>query len=95
MVLIHRHVRFVLPHAPIRYRLTDPHSLVLYIIYFPPHLKYVTLDIDADESRPSERVRTDIKSDTWRLSVILSWIVAIHLSVLHWCKAGRCPLTRI
>ncbi|KAI9511376.1 hypothetical protein F5148DRAFT_1274317 [Russula earlei] len=49
--------------------------LVLYLIYFPPHLKYVTLDIDADESRPSER------SDSWRLSVILSWIVFIHLSV--------------
>ena len=59
----------------------DPPSLVLYILYFPPHLKYVTLDIEGDELRPSERVKTNLKSDSWRLSIILSWIVFIHLSV--------------
>jgi hypothetical protein len=62
-------------------RANDPFSLVLYILYFPPHLKYVTLDIEGDELRPSERVKTNLKSDTWRLSIILSWIVIIHLSV--------------
>ena len=96
MVLILCHVRFVLPRPSSHNRLTDhPRSLVLYILYFPPHLKYVTLDIDADESRPSERVNTNLKSDTWRLSIILSWIVLFHLSVFHRCKADRCPLTRV
>ncbi|KAF8273583.1 hypothetical protein EI94DRAFT_1715328 [Lactarius quietus] len=54
--------------------------LVLYIIYFPPHLKYVTLDLDGHDSRPPERVKTNLKSDNWRLSVTLSWIVFIHLA---------------
>lgn len=56
-------------------------SLLLYIVYFPPHLKYVTLDIEGDDLRPSERVKTNLKSDSWRLSIVLSWIVIIHLSV--------------
>ena len=59
----------------------SPLSLVLYILYFPPHLKYVTLDIEGDELRPSERIKTNLKSDSWRLSIILSWIVFFHLSV--------------
>jgi len=54
--------------------------LVLYMLYFPPHLKYVTLDLDADELGPSERIKTDLKSDTWRLSITLSWIVFIHFA---------------
>ncbi|KAH9034737.1 hypothetical protein EDB85DRAFT_1946470 [Lactarius pseudohatsudake] len=54
--------------------------LVLYIIYFPPHLKYVTLDIVGHDSQPPERVKTNLKSDNWRLSIILSWIVFIHLA---------------
>ncbi|KAH9968016.1 hypothetical protein BC827DRAFT_1169763 [Russula dissimulans] len=54
--------------------------LVLYLLYFPPHLKYVTLDIDGDETRPSERVKTNLRSDTWRLSITLSWTVFIHLA---------------
>ncbi|KAH9077754.1 hypothetical protein EDB83DRAFT_2636141 [Lactarius deliciosus] len=54
--------------------------LVLYIIYFPPHLKYVTLDIVSHDSQPPERVKTNLKSDNWRLSIILSWIVFIHLA---------------
>ena len=63
-------------------------SLVLYIIYFPPHLKYVTLDLDGHDSRPPERVRTNLKSDNWRLSIILSWIVLIHLSVFFCLHQG-------
>jgi len=55
--------------------------LVLYIIYFPPHLKYVTLDLDGHDSRPPERVKTNLKSDNWRLSIILSWAVFIHLAL--------------
>ncbi|KAH9974375.1 hypothetical protein BGW80DRAFT_1436912 [Lactifluus volemus] len=54
--------------------------LILYIIYFPPHLKYVTFDIEGDESQPPERIKTNLKSDSWRLSIVLSWIVFIHLA---------------
>jgi hypothetical protein len=65
------------------YKLTVSPSLILYMIYFPPHLKYVTLDIEGDESQPPERVKTNLKSDSWRLSIVLSWVVLIHLSVFH------------
>ncbi|KAH7929292.1 hypothetical protein BV22DRAFT_1029731 [Leucogyrophana mollusca] len=53
--------------------------LVLYLIYYPPHLKYVELDIDTYDSRPPRHIRTAVRSDDWRLSVILSWVIAIHL----------------
>ena len=82
-------VMCVLPRATSPYRLTGPPSLVLYMLYFPPHLKYVTLDIDADELGPSERIKTDLKSDTWRLSITLLWIVVIHLSVFHRFQASH------
>ncbi|KAI0299347.1 hypothetical protein B0F90DRAFT_1727992 [Multifurca ochricompacta] len=54
--------------------------LVLYLIYFPPHLKYLTLNIDSHDSPLSDRVKTNLKSDNWRLSILLSWIVLIHLA---------------
>jgi len=63
-------------------------SLVLYMIYYPPHLKYV--DIPENDSllvhdsygaprtlKPIEPIRTN----HWALSIILSWVVAIHLYV--------------
>ncbi|KAI0267314.1 hypothetical protein BC834DRAFT_968836 [Gloeopeniophorella convolvens] len=53
--------------------------LVLYMIYFPSHLKFVTVAIDSYDSRPPEHVKTNLKSDNWRLSIILSWVVLIHL----------------
>ncbi|KAF9224676.1 hypothetical protein BS17DRAFT_751499 [Gyrodon lividus] len=56
--------------------------LVLYIIYYPPDLKYVQLVINTHDSRPVHHVRTKLKSSEWRLSVIVSWVVLIHLSLL-------------
>ncbi|KAI6165191.1 hypothetical protein EDD17DRAFT_1556444 [Pisolithus thermaeus] len=53
--------------------------LVLYMVYYPPNLKYVELEIDTHDSRPVQRVRSDIKSNEWRLSIIVSQAVAIHL----------------
>ena len=81
MVIIFCHVRQISP-IPLNHP-THSRSLVLYIIYFPPHLKYVTLDLDGHDSRPPERVKTNLKSDNWRLSIILSWTVFIHLSVFR------------
>jgi hypothetical protein len=68
--------------------------LVLYMIYYPPHLKYrlSTLGSTTDEvvaydthdTRPllsgtSKPVVT--KSPDWWLSIAISWVVAAHLSV--------------
>ena len=54
-------------------------SLVLYMIYFPPHLKYTEVDVDLHNNRPPRRVKVSVKSDAWRLSIILSWAVLIHM----------------
>ena len=84
--------------TPHHYLLANgPLSLLLYIVYFPPHLKYVTLDIEGDDLRPSERVKTNLKSDSWRLSIVLSWIVIIHLSVFifTWAELGHDSFTRM
>ncbi|KAI6126906.1 hypothetical protein F5141DRAFT_1193773 [Pisolithus sp. B1] len=55
--------------------------LVLYMVYYPPNLKYVELEIDTHDSRPVQHARSDIKSNEWRLSIIVSQAVAIHLYV--------------
>ena len=58
-------------------------SLILYIIYYPQHLKYAEIDVPAGESdaRPAQHIKTTIRSDDWRLSITLSSVVAIHLYV--------------
>ena len=56
-------------------------SLVLYMLYYPPNLKYIQLDIDTHDARPIYHVRTKLKSSEWRLSIIVSWIVFLHLYV--------------
>ena len=59
-------------------------SLVLYIIYYPPHLKYVSVSLDdsINNGVAPRTVKTSVKSDNWRLSIILSWVVFIHLYVI-------------
>jgi hypothetical protein len=56
-------------------------SLVLYMIYYPPHLKYAQIEIDTQDSRPVQHYVIPIRSDDWRLSITLSSVVAIHLFV--------------
>jgi hypothetical protein len=51
------------------------------MLYYPPNLKYIQLDIDTHDARPIYHVRTKLKSSEWRLSVIVSWIVFLHLYV--------------
>ncbi|KAK7678036.1 hypothetical protein QCA50_018977 [Cerrena zonata] len=57
--------------------------LVLYIIYYPPHLKYISVSLDdsINNGVAPRLVKTSVKSDNWRLSIILSWVVFIHLSL--------------
>ncbi|KZT63499.1 hypothetical protein DAEQUDRAFT_733754 [Daedalea quercina L-15889] len=54
--------------------------LVLYMIYYPPHLKYTEIDVDLHDNRPPQHVKTSVKTDTWRLSITLSWVVFIHFA---------------
>lgn len=53
--------------------------LVLYMIYYPTRLKHVDIDIPAHGTLPPQHVKTKLLSDDWRLSVNVSWAVAIHL----------------
>ena len=51
------------------------------MLYYPPNLKCIQLDIDTHDAQPIHHVRTKLKSSEWRLSVIVSWIVFLHLYV--------------
>jgi len=70
----------------------------LSIIYYPPHLKFVTipipnenetssdeLELDNHDSRPSHQqriIRTKVKTEDWKLSIILSWVVVVHVALI-------------
>ncbi|KAG5716167.1 hypothetical protein E4T56_gene10688 [Termitomyces sp. T112] len=56
--------------------------LVLYIIYYPPHLKYIRFAAGTHHTRQPIHVKTPIKSPEWRLSIILAWVVAIHMAII-------------
>lgn len=56
--------------------------LVLYLMYFPPHLKFTEVEVDLHDSRPPQRIKTPVTSNEWRLSVIVSWVVVIHVSLI-------------
>ncbi|GLB40051.1 putative protein with repeated motif present between transmembrane helices in cystinosin, yeast ERS1p, mannose-P-dolichol utilization defect 1, and other hypothetical proteins [Lyophyllum shimeji] len=56
--------------------------LVLYLIYYPQHLKYAEIDVDSHDTRPPVHIKTPVKSDNWRLSIILAWVVAIHMAFI-------------
>ncbi|KAI0633969.1 hypothetical protein C8Q77DRAFT_714608 [Trametes polyzona] len=53
--------------------------LVLYMIYYPPHLKYVELDVDLANDLPPQHVKTPVKREGWKLSITLSWVVFLHI----------------
>lgn len=56
--------------------------LVLYMIYYPARLKHVDINIPAHDTLPPQHVKTKLWSDEWRLSVNLSWVIAIHLAFI-------------
>jgi hypothetical protein len=54
--------------------------LVLYIIYFPPHRKYLIVDVETETGpHATEHVKTNVKTDAWRTSVTLAWVVLGHM----------------
>lgn len=51
------------------------------MIYYPQNLKYV--EVYADDGRESGRNAlpkiTKVKTESWSLSITLSWVVFIHM----------------
>ena len=65
------------------------YSMVLYMIYYPPHLKYAEVDVDLHNHQPLLHVKTGVKRDEWRLSITLSWVVLLYTCVgLHTVTAN-------
>ncbi|KIP05433.1 hypothetical protein PHLGIDRAFT_30911 [Phlebiopsis gigantea 11061_1 CR5-6] len=56
--------------------------LVLYMMYYPVHLKYVTVDLDSQDGHPPQHVQTNVKQEEWRLSIALSWVVFLYTLLL-------------
>jgi len=55
---------------------------VLYMIYYPEHLKYVEIGIEVNEPFPPITVKTPVKSREWGLSIVLAWITAAHFALI-------------
>jgi len=55
---------------------------VLYMIYYPSHLRYVDIGAGESELQPLLHTKTRVKSTEWGLSVIVAWISVIHLLFL-------------
>lgn len=57
--------------------------LVLYVIYYPQHLKYAEVPVDHENTVTRQNVKVkNVKTDLWRLSIIVSWVVSIHFLLL-------------
>ncbi|CDO76118.1 hypothetical protein BN946_scf184876.g11 [Trametes cinnabarina] len=56
--------------------------LVLYMIYYPPHLKYVELDLNVSNDLPPQHIKTPVKREGWKLSIVLSWVVFLHIAFI-------------
>lgn len=54
---------------------------MLYMIYYPEDRKYVELDVDMPNHLPPRHVKTPVKSEEWKLSITLSWVVLLHMCV--------------
>ena len=55
---------------------------MLYILYYPEHLKYTTIDLDQAEGGPTQHIKTGVKQDEWGLSVTLAWVVFLYTYVV-------------
>jgi uncharacterized protein with PQ loop repeat len=54
--------------------------LVLYIIYYPPNLKYLTVEFSPVAGASPAYIQTNVRTDEWQLSVILAWVVFFHMA---------------
>lgn len=66
---------------PTGYSNTLNHRLVLYMMYYPVHLKYTIVDVDQHDNRPPQHIKTGVKQDAWRLSITLAWVVFLYTYV--------------
>ncbi|KAJ3796727.1 hypothetical protein GGU11DRAFT_745846 [Lentinula aff. detonsa] len=56
--------------------------LILYMIYYPPHLKYANLGFEYDESHPLRLSKSTEKTKEWKTSIAVSWIAIAHLLII-------------
>lgn len=54
---------------------------VLYILYYPPHLKYITPASDP-EHPTSKHIKHAQRTEEWQSSVILAWVTFGHFAVI-------------
>ena len=58
------------------YRCANPFKrMVLYMIYYPTHLKYR----ETRDGQSRQIFKAPVKTDAWDLSLLLFWIVIVHL----------------
>jgi len=55
---------------------------VLYMIYYPSHLRYIESGLEESELQPLLHTKTRVKSREWALSIVVACIAAIHLLFL-------------
>jgi len=55
--------------------------LVLYMIYFPVHLKYAPAATFHDEDG-RVHIAPPVRTEEWRLAITLSWVVAVHIVLI-------------
>ncbi|KAF5351310.1 hypothetical protein D9758_008067 [Tetrapyrgos nigripes] len=58
--------------------------MILYMIYYPPHLKFLRDDTDtleSQDSRPAIVAKSKSRTREWQLSVVLSWFAVIHFLI--------------
>ncbi|KAF8963509.1 hypothetical protein BDZ97DRAFT_1820246 [Flammula alnicola] len=53
---------------------------VLYMMYYPEHLKYIIKGSEETELLTPIHTKEPVRSEEWRLSIILAWITAAHLA---------------
>jgi hypothetical protein len=73
-------------YCPSKVSLTAVRSFILYMKFYPEHLKYVELDLEAPEAHASlVRVKTPVMSSEWRVSLLCAWVTLGHLCVSLSC----------
>ncbi|EEB91816.1 hypothetical protein MPER_09766 [Moniliophthora perniciosa FA553] len=55
---------------------------VLYMIYYPPHLKYKERHLDVHDSRPRIGIKIGKRTKEWRLSIALSGVAIAHFFII-------------
>ncbi len=55
------------------------------MIYYPPHRKYVEVDVDLPNDMPPQHIKTHVKREEWKLSITLSWVIFWHMCVIVYC----------